>query len=404
MFHQKKKWIRSLPRDARVREARRFNEEYVHFHKENWPSEFSLDHHEHIYCIGDTHGDLQALLRACALTTCVRTPDSILTKASKCHTDDAKANLDGDLGAVQSSRIGNPLTDDELQQVQWVGGSNLIVFLGDVLDNRRQASDDVWGVCAKSGTQYQMMQLIVHLKQQARAQSGDVVWVLGNHDVSNAIELHDLDCRNYAPRAQSMEDGRLMRVCNKKDGTFDPAYQTQVRKIMQRAKVIALGSIAHRSGNILLLHGGLSRVNNTIFPDIVRGQHRENLHAVNKLFHDALVKHTPRSIENIRKHLKYMPTWCRPKQLDNLDELKSYFGATRMVKAHDRQRHAHCVDKEGRESRGDDAELADGDLCKIDVGMSRAFHHHKEGSQPRFSVLHVFVGENGTVRRQIVTA
>ena len=63
-------------------------------------------------------------------------------------------------------------------------------------------------------TQFAMMDVLVRLKGEAQAHGGDVVLVLGNHDVENAIDHHgtgseqmaDFFCNAYAPAVQ--DDGK----------------------------------------------------------------------------------------------------------------------------------------------------------------------------------------------------
>ena len=65
------------------------------------------------------------------------------------------------------------------------------------------------------------------------------------------------------------------------------------------------------------------------------GAFHENVHRLNSLFHDAIIRNDVAATRVITEHADHMPTWCRPRGLENVPFLESLFGATRMVKAHD---------------------------------------------------------------------
>ena len=81
-----------------------------------------------VFCIGDMHGDAHALAKTLAMTGCVAIPEGVHAATRKCpHGNDV-----------------------DLDAVRWREGCNdVVMFLGDLLDNRRSASADLFRPCLR---------------------------------------------------------------------------------------------------------------------------------------------------------------------------------------------------------------------------------------------------------------
>ena len=343
-----------------------------------------------VFCIGDMHGDAHALAKTLAMTGCVAIHEGVHAATRKCpHGNDV-----------------------DLDAVRWREGCNdVVMFLGDLLDNRRSASADPYGVCATPRTQFAMMDVLVRLKGEAQAHGGDVVLVLGNHDVENAIDHHgtgseqmaDFFCNAYAPAVQDDGEGEY-RVCGGVAG-FSEEHRA---KVLPRLAALSGFQVVRRvkgeSHSVLCLHGGLS-------PELPRivglrpGEVEENLERVNGLFVRALrddALEARRVILSAESGAK-LPTWCRPAYVDDSKGLETYFGSTRIVKGHDVQTEgANCNVALGGQPRlrARSGLFAANEMCRIDVGMSRCFNMYR-GTDVPFTVLRLYE-QGGVVHRDIL--
>lgn len=395
---------------------------------QTFPCIFNLQPGQELFTIGDVHGDLLAMLSALRLTGCVNIPDNVLQKVHICHE-----------GNNNSSRIGFPLTREEMASIQWRPGCrHVVAFLGDVLDNRRR-SEDIFGVCAMTGTQTQMLDLLDQLRQQALPQGGCVIFILGNHDVANMTRDVDLGllmngCTDYAPRFHSRirtttGQQREYNTCHiDENGQVTEQFsQEHVNHMLEKIhplNPVAVARVnfsnADPQSSVLLVHGGLDH--RAFLPNVHPGNAVANLRFINQVYTEALFRQVA-DAQNILKSIgERAPTWCRPSFLgmtkgdqfwqSSPEELMTFFGAPSMIKAHDRQsqQQIRCTSTQSRAysrpdgwaGRGvpssDDTVMSPGDLCFIDVGMSRAF-----GPSRRYQVLRLYMDHHsGTLRRQVV--
>ena len=163
-----------------------------------------LDNHGQAYMVGDVHGDPFAFYRALLLTGCVDVPHSRLADSAKCHRG---TSLKGPKGGCR-----------------WTGGTAVVVFLGDLLDNNR-FKVEATGRCAHEGSQFEILDALLSLKRQAVRVGGDVVWVLGNHDVWN-VSLGNRACGRYAPQQQRRQGHGSYRTCDRSGGFSAPTNVT----------------------------------------------------------------------------------------------------------------------------------------------------------------------------------
>ena len=424
------------------------------------PWRIDLDHHQRVVTIGDVHGDMGTFIGTLARAGLVDVPKATMRAALKCHLPAVTTNKDSTL-----SRWKRPLTPHQASSITWSGGKAAVLFLGDVLDNRRGSHQDIMGVCATAGTQTQILELLYELQSQAAAQQGRVVFILGNHDVANATPGPSTYCDNYAPQymipssrsrgepaTENASEAGYYSTCTKGKSGFSDEHVRHIRWHMHRLHAVAVARVETNSaGSFLVMHGGLTRESLHFFcaKGMVKKyrlvpeekEHQRNLKRMNALFFDALelrgaARGWDRSLSRRRSrprhnrsdamgivygHARLMPTMCRPDATDPscARAMKSLFGTSRVVKAHDtqtthdRQPDAHCRNTYGLRSasgRGTDlAPFEDADLCKIDVAASRCFSPEETlrtctetscAGTARYAFMEVFV-YNGLLQRRI---
>lgn len=348
-----------------------------------------LKDHPSIFCVADIHGDLLALVNALTLTKCVKFDSTVHAEAKACP-----------VGASGTGVHDRDRYRDLRSHAKWTGKRNAIVMLGDMVDNRRSKGADVYGVCGHTGTQTTILQLLAELKRQARAAGGDIVCLLGNHDVENLLTPSTGFCSRYAPvRMRDASD--VWKVCS--NGAFTPAHVQKMRGLFAAVEWDIVALIANGSKPLaLLLHGGMDVdvFGSMLVP--IRSKKNlltpaaANVARINGLFHRALDDdEAPRDRRFIDDNASRMPTWCRPDYNENTEALRSMFGTARMVKGHDIQerdsrgwRRPRCVLPTGRlDNTSNNSEFADGVLCKGDTAMGRAFHA-PNGGAPRGKVTY----------------
>lgn len=402
----------------------------------DFPCTFQLQSTQHLFTIGDVHGDMLAMLSALALTRCVSVPPTILQKLQVCPTGN------------DNSRHGFPLAGAEVNSIVWVGGANYVAFLGDILDNRRR-SEDLYGNCAMTGTQTQMLELLNRLYKQAESAGGRIIFILGNHDVANMTRDAELGmlvngCADYAPRYHRVRSNGQEQeyiTCevdenNQASEQFSKEHvDHMLGKIypMQPVAVARVDFAGAPQSSVLLVHGGLDH--RALFGDGDPQHDKDtNLKLINRVYTYALFGNDE-SAQNILKRIgEKAPTWCRPSFLgpspndqfwqSSSRELMAFFGAPSMIKAHDIQlqdRMIRCTSSTSMamsESHGwrriedgvgrrigygvppwDDTIMAPGDLCFIDVGMSRAF-----GTPPPYQAMHLYTDGSGQLRREVLSS
>lgn len=333
----------------------------------------SLEKHPRVLCVGDVHGDLNALLGVLQFAGLVSVPDDVKRIAEECPT-------------TPQDRMRNPLSRDQMSSVKWTGGNNAVLFLGDVLDNRRGHRDDPFGVCGYAGTQTQMMQLLLQLRQQASGKGGKVMWVLGNHDVGNVIkEENHWFCTGYAPQHHTLPNSdEVYETCD--SSGFSQEHRDHVRGVMREMRCVPIIQIHGGGHSVIALHGGITPKAMQLFSSTQVGPYQieagdpvGNIRQMNRLYYDAIHREDETALRILSKYSKHTPTWCRPKKVEDPALMREYFGTSRMCKAHDiQERGANCsAGGSRRRLTGGhtlmDAEMGDVDLCRIDVGMSRCF-------------------------------
>lgn len=141
-------------------------------------------HQRRIIALGDTHGDLEALV------ICLR-----------------------DLAQVMRPR------EDDPDEFEWIGRDTFVVLCGDMLDRYRPNvfADPVTHFSQGESTddEYDMLMLLNKLNVQALAVGGRVIKVLGNHEIFNLSGQFDyVTPRVRAERAEQMRPpaGQMFRA------------------------------------------------------------------------------------------------------------------------------------------------------------------------------------------------
>ena len=342
-----------------------------------------LDKHGEAYLIGDVHGDPFAFYRALILTECVDVPPLRLSNSAKCHHR-GRTSLEG--GGSAGCR--------------WTGGAAVVVFLGDLLDNNRHEVEET-GRCAHEGSQFEILDALLSLKRQALKMGGDVVWVLGNHDVWN-VSLGNRACGRYAPQKQKRHGHKAYRTCDRSGG-FSHTHRHHVREYMKKAKVVAVARVSTSGSkgatHVLGLHGGLADTEALVQTfGIVPGEYEQNVRRINQVYRKAVM--TGERLEELDGDR--MPTWCRPTRVENPTDLRRFFGTARIVKAHDVQGTANCNVRGTRRTPRQDV-MEDGELCRVDVMMSRAFEKGRKEREKEFACVKL-EARRGRMYRTILRA
>lgn len=375
-----------------------------------------LSKHDAVYICGDVHGDMFALLKVLELSGCVQIAPLYFQQSAKCWSNYTSH--------TRSSTRSTVTTGAQLKDIQhsitWTGGTSVVVFLGDILDNKRGSSGAKNGNCAWEGTQYQMLDILVELKRQSNAQRGNMIWVLGNHDIWNISPIVRT-CNRYSPQfQQKCTDDRCeksTKICTDSGG-YTTKHRQLIKKYMRQMGAVGLVRITaeNRKGktHVLGMHGGITNVNffrnkrfkrsnkhtnKVLTLHIQETQFEENIDAINEVY---IALQQPEDEEELFRYVEspYAPTWCRPETIENGKDLKRYFGTSKMCKAHDVQMDGANCNVDGKSTNGVVGKVfKDNELCRMDVAMSRAFDKPGREREKEFSLVRLWEGPQGMMRK-----
>jgi len=334
--------------------------------------------------IGDIHGDLMPMLGILVhakLITMDKTHFELLSQCYRTSDQDYKSQA-FHLGGTDAAEV------QLLDGLKWIGKSSVAVFLGDLLDNRRNASMDKYGVCAIAPTQQFIMKALDHLNTQAKVDKGRIVWVLGNHCMANVSPKFHLSMHDYAPR-YFVQNSKLEPTSDDQNIPSN-AWQTEVRTYMKKLSASAFVLITHGEGEnhkpyAVGLHGGLThkfavescmkKCQNSIAADKIETILGNMSLGDAKLWSDFTDPDTP-----LLADISMYPTWCRLGSIDKV-VLADYMGVHVLFKGHDIQR--------------DGVKKIEGtDIYATDIGMGRSFQ--KESTESRLGYATITMGENET--------
>ena len=224
--------------------------------------------------------------------------------------------------------------------------------------------------------------------------------MLGNHDVLN-VSLGNRACGRYAPNSKGAKVmGRTAPATGRAASPHPPTSRQGVHETGQgggRRKGHRFRE--ERATHVAGVHGGLADTEALVQTfGIAPGQHEDNVRRINRVYRQAVL--TGKNIDELDGDC--MPTWCRPTRVENPEDLRKYFGTARVVKAHDVQGTANCnLDGARRTSRHDVME--DGELCRIDVMMSRSFEKGRVEREKEFACVKL-EARQGRMYRTILRA
>jgi hypothetical protein len=295
---------------------------------------FSSDKFANVFVVGDLHGDLSVYLRFLLATGSCQNEREIVQLLNEITSWEFSDEIA--LGGFRATIPG------KLAGITWKKGcKNLLIFNGDILDNRRPgfvspALDDTYP-----------MHHLVGLRQDAVRHGGGVVHIIGNHELSNL--WNTLRCTDFTPPVHCQQD------------KFTDARKRLVRKFIND-----MGSrVAVAVDRSLICHGGIS-------PTFIGRIGTTDLNQINKLYTDAVDGKGQHSWFNLEDDL----TWYRPFGVDDREKIKktraalasltvdgSCLGLTSNVVAHTIM-----------EDTAPNKKLRNGYLYPCDFGMSSVFH------------------------------
>ena len=176
---------------------------------------------------------------------------------------------------------------------------------------------------------------------------------------------------------------------------------------MKEMRCVAMTQIHGGGHSVIALHGGITPRAIQLFSSSAVGAYQieagdplRNLRQINRLYYNAIHREDDEAIRILKRHTKHTPTWCRPTRVEDPTLMRSFFGTSRMCKAHDvQEKGANCSAAGGfRRRLGHgytllDGEMGDVDLCRIDVGMSRCFSKYVPRRKITFLVLELREGK-----------
>jgi hypothetical protein len=303
---------------------------------------------DNIHVIGDIHGDFFTFKRCLELTQCVSFDDIIYADY---------INLKNDYLYVQDG-----CKYHTLDKIKWnpEKKNSIIVFAGDIIDRCRTAGLK-FNYCVDTimdeNCDYQMLNIIFKLDEEAKKYNSRVLLVLGNHEIINL--QNDLRYVSYK-------------------GTSDKKRVKNINKLLSH-NIHRLFSII-RINNYVIVHGGIN-------PDYIKNlgfnKEQEIIIQYNNLIRKHLLSNGDSDIFNNSKNAFWDrslgletnidPTICSELFEKNILNIpKQYFSNLKIIVAHCIQsllstplgiNITHCNTYQNR-------------IIKIDIGMARTFNDY----------------------------
>jgi hypothetical protein len=280
-------------------------------------STFRSSDYDQVFFVGDVHGDPLVLLETALLSEAFGTDSPpVLQELIAIHRTFTASYVDTHAGLLGMS-LG-------LHHLHWhKGARTLVVFVGDILDNYRYGNvrrrdgkvhepyrhaDSTVPLSRTTGAvrvanmamngERPIVETLSRLQREARENGGDIVWVLGNHDVGNV--LPSIACHSYAALDQ----------CD----PVDSSLFSMDRSGWVRAYLLQMGAVALcMVDDVLVCHGGLSE---HFLRELGTAADTPPIHidTINGLYRAALQTADSREGEQVSRilHSTQGPTWCRP--------------------------------------------------------------------------------------------
>lgn len=260
----------------------------------------------------------------------------------------AIGDLHGDYKATIQSLRKAHLID---QKNKWIGGSTVVVQLGDQLDRggRGESGQD-------EDSEFKIMNLFEKLHKQAKQTGGAVYSLLGNHELMNVLGdfsyTSKMGLKHFGGR-----EGRLKQ--------FRPGAKIAIKMAKNRNAIL-------RIGDWIFVHGGITprladkykivEINNLMRRYLLGDEKLE----MDKSFRELFLNNG--SLLWTRRYSEEKPD-CK-----TLEKALQCLGAKKMVVGHTPQETINCKCKNS--------------VWRIDTGMSNAFGK-KKSSKERVQVLEI---------------
>jgi len=164
----------------------------------------------------------------------VQLKSSLVTERSECHRPEklfALSDIEGNFDAFRKLLQQNKIIDENYN---WIFGQGHLVFSGDMFDRGRQVTECLW--------------LAYSLEEKAKAMGGYVHFVLGNHEIMNLQgDIRYVDGK-YKDNAVLL--GKTLVQLYSEDSELGRWLRTK--------------NIVEKVGDILFMHGGISRTLNNL--------------------------------------------------------------------------------------------------------------------------------------------
>lgn len=148
----------------------------------------------------------------------------------------AISDIEGNFNAFASFLIKHGVID---QGFNWIFGNGHLVLIGDFVDRGEDVTQVLW--------------LVYKIEDQAKAQKGEVHYILGNHEIMNFQGNHSYNQKKYKRVAQLISKNENISEALK----YMYSNQTELGKWLRSKNVI------EKIGEYIFVHGGLS-------PDILK--------------------------------------------------------------------------------------------------------------------------------------
>jgi len=191
-------------------------------------------------------------------------------------------------------------------QNNWTWGKNYLVFIGDIFDRGDQVTECLW--------------LIYKLEKQAKNAGGDVVFILGNHE----LMVMENDLRYVAEKYYYLSEKLHLE------------YSQLFQSDMELGRWLRSKPVMVKAGNILFVHGGIS-------PEIL--QYQLEMEDINSLVYRHLMWASEEISDTTGFLLGYLgPLWYRGLIDDNrffkkvkkteLEKILGHFGVEKIIVGH----------------------------------------------------------------------